>query len=206
MSPDETDVLIQKAVAGNDDATTKLLESYGPEVEQALSIGREWRSMLDPADVMQVTYLEAYLQVCRYDPDRSEPFPAWLRRIAENNLRDAIRALQRQKRPPPSGRIEPSQDSDSSSELFALLGVATTTPSRYVAREERIARLNAALDSLPDDYGRAVRLYDLDGLPIAEVARRMGRSGGAVHMLRARAHDRLREMLGSESGWFSSSA
>lgn len=198
--------LTRKAIAGDADALTALLDKYGPEVQRSLSVGREWQSVLDTADIMQVTYFEAFLQIPRFDVERAEPFSAWLRRIAENNLRDAIRGLGRQKRPPPANRIEPSSDCDSSSELLMLLGVTTTTPSRFAVRGERESRLNAALEALPEDYSRAVRLYDLQALPIDEVAKQMGRSTGAVHMLRARAHDRLRQLLGAESSWFTSSA
>lgn len=200
------DPRIRAAVAGDADAITRLLSETGPEVERSLNIGREWRSVLEPSDVMQVTYLEAFLRIGQYDPDRTEPFRAWLQRIAENNLRDAIRGLQRQKRPQPSNRVALPAGADTSLDLFAQLGVTTTTPSRYATREERVSRLNAALDALPDDYARAIRLYDLEGHPIAEVARQMDRSSGAIHMLRARAHDRLRQLLGPESGWFGTSA
>jgi len=51
-----------------------------------------------------------------------------------------------------------------------------------------------------------VRLYDLEELPAAEIAQRMGRSAGAIHMLKARAHDRLVDILGSSSSFFSSCA
>lgn len=202
---DDHNSRIRAAVAGDVDAMTDLLNEHGPEVERALSISREWRSVLEPADVMQVTYLEAFLQITRYDLDRSEPFRAWLQHIAENNLRDAIRGLQRQKRPQPSNRVRGAMG-DSATELYEQLGVTTTTPSRHAAHEERLSQLNAVLDALPEDYGRVVRLYDLQALPITEVSTQMGRSNGAVHMLRARAHDRLRQMLGSKSVWFGSSA
>lgn len=202
----EADELVCKAVAGDEGAMTRLLAHFGPEVERSLSIGREWRSVVEPADVMQVTYLEAYLQIARFDPGRSQPFSAWLRRIAENNLRDAVRGLQRQKRPPPSGRIGAGAAGSTISDLVALLGIVSTTPSRHAAREERASRLMLALEALPDDYSRALKLYDIEALPIAEVAKRMNRSPGAVHMLRARAIDCLRTMLGSDSDWFSSSA
>ena len=51
-----------------------------------------------------------------------------------------------------------------------------------------------------------MRLYDLECQPPQQVAEALGRSVGAVHMLRARAHDRLRELLGSASKFFSDSA
>lgn len=203
---DATNGLIRRAIEGDDDALSMLLEQHGPEVEGTLRIGREWRSVLETADVMQVTYLEAFLQISRFDVDRSEPFPAWLRCIAENNLRDAIRGLQRQKRPQPSDRVQHSAHGGTSCELLATLGVATRSPGGKAALEDLVNRLNTLLDTLPEDYGRVVRFYDLDGLPISEVAQRMDRSPGAVHMLRARAHNRLREVLGTESAWFTSSS
>lgn len=202
-----TDALIGKAVAGDIDAMTRLLDIHGPDVERALSIGREWRSVLEPADVMQVTYLEAFIQIGRYDPHRAEPFRSWLQRIADNNLRDAIRGLQRRKRPHPAQRLHAAaDDADTTADLLDIIGVTSTTPSRHADRRERTHRLDAALDALPEDYGRAVRLYDLQAMPIDAVAREMGRSTGAIHMLRARAHERLRDLLGSESNWFSTSS
>jgi len=206
MTLDGSLELLRKAVAGDDDALETLLEQHGPDVERGLRIGREWRSVLEPADVMQVTYLEAFEQIARFDPDRAEPFEAWLRHIAENNLRDAIRGLRRQKRPQPENRIRTVDAGDTSCALLATLGVTVTTPSSLAEGQERQARLHALLDALPDDYGSVIRLYDLEGLSIGDVANRMQRSSGAVHMLRARAHDKLRAILGTESAWFTSSS
>lgn len=199
-----SDPRLAAAVKGDADALTELLNECAPQVERSLSISPEWRSVLEPADVMQVTFLEAFLRISQYDTTRAEPFRAWLQRIAENNLRDAIRSLQRLKRPQPAQRVALPAGADSTIGLFAELGVTTTTPSRYATRDERISRLNACLDALPEDYARVVRLYDLEGHPIAEVAAQMGRSPGAIHMLRARAHERLRQLLGPQSGWFTS--
>jgi RNA polymerase sigma factor (sigma-70 family) len=66
--------------------------------------------------------------------------------------------------------------------------------------------MEGALRQLPPDYEKVIRLYDLAGKSPAEVAQEMGRSQGAVFMLRARAHDRLREVLGSSSQFFSTPA
>ena len=200
------DTLVGRAVQGDVNALSELLYRHGPEIEQGLRIGRQWRAVLDPADVMQVTYLEAFLQIERFDPERTAAFPAWLRQIAENNLRDAIRGLERQKRPPPEQRAELPAGSDSLLGLYELLGATTTTPSRVAARSELERALEAAIARLPPDYAMVVRRYDLGGCAMTDVAGELGRSPGAIHMLRARAHDRLRELLGSASIFFSSSA
>lgn len=202
MPEDDDRDLLARAVKTDADALSTLLERYGPQVEQGLRIARSWSSVLEPSDVMQVTYLDAFLQIERFDPTRSEPFSAWLSRIAENNLRDAIRGLERQKRPQPTNRVQPRSSEDGTAELYALLGTTTTTPSRKIRREEADTLLQAAMDALPDDYAHVIRLYDLEGRDIDSVATVLERSAGAVHMLRARAHNRLREILGSVSFYF----
>lgn len=190
------DEQVRRAVSGDADALTELLKALAPSVERSLKIGLGWRSVLEPADVMQVTYLEAYLQIRTCAADGLESFEAWLRRIAQNNLQDAIRTLKRKKRPQPGDRFQSGTGGDSITGFCELLGVTTTTPSRFAAREELLQCLSSALQSLPSDYERAVRLYDLEGRPIDEVAAQMNRSPGAIHMLRARAIDRLRQILG----------
>lgn len=193
---DLNDEQVQRAVSGDTDALTELLMAFAPAVERSLNVGSPWRSMLEPADVMQVTYLEAYLQIGSCAAETLVSFEAWLRRIAQNNLQDAIRGLQRMKRPQPSQRIVSGPGGDSVAGIMELFGVTTTTPSRCMAREELLQQLSLAIESLPTDYAQALKLYDFEGRPIAEVAARMNRSAGAVHMLRARALDRLRELLG----------
>lgn len=203
----ETDEnLVARAARGDLDALSELLSRIGPAIEQGLQIGRKWRTLIEPADVMQVTYLEAFAQIKGFDPQRAAAFPVWLRQIAENNLRDAIRGLERQKQPPVERRIENSAHADSSATLFEILAVATTTPSRAVGLNELRQLMDAALEQLPTDYAAVVRMYDLEGRPISEVTEALGRSAGAVHMLRARAHDRLRISFGSASIFFSASA
>lgn len=190
------EVLVAKAVEGDADALSALLAVYGPRVEAGLRVGRRWRHAIDPGDVMQVTYLEAFMQIGRFRPQQAASFEAWLRRIAENNLRDAIRGLERQKLPPPSRRIVPdASDGDSFTGLYDRLVATTSTPSRALARKDVRRVIEAALEKLPLEYAQAVSLYDLQCRPIAEVAAAIGKSAGAVHMLRARAHERLGELL-----------
>lgn len=192
--------LANAARDGDADALTELLRRHGPTVEPALRISEQWRPVLDPADVMQITYLEAFLQIGHFDPQRGTPFRAWLQRIAENNLRDAIRGLERAKRPQPRDRIQPKTKDESMVGLLSEISSGGPTPSVVIRREEALKMLSTAISSLPDNYAEVIQLYDLDGLPIDQVAARLGRSAGAVHMLRARAHDRLREALGSATG------
>jgi len=195
--------LASKAVRGDLNALSTLLERHGPSVQKRLQIGSAWQAVLEPQDVMQVTFLEAFLQIGSFDPARSDQFMAWLDRIAQNNLRDAIRGLQRLKQPQPAQRVlAAAGEADSYVTLLDVLSGDEPSPSRRYSVQEAQALLNQALDRLPADYATVVRLYDLQGKTIQEVCASLGKSTGAVHMLRARAHDRLRALIGTPSMFF----
>lgn len=200
------DNLVARAIAGEEDALSALLKEVGPQVRQKLSIRRKWQAALDVSDVMQVTYLEAFLRVRELDASTVAQFAAWLARIAENNLHDAVKELERQKRASSRGRIQSVGQDDSSIHFLESLGWTSTTPSRAAAAKEAQELLHQALTRLPEAYQQVLRLYDLEGQPPQEVAEAMDRSVGAVHMLRARAQQRLREIVGPPSRFFSSSS
>ena len=199
------DNLVGRAIAGEEQALSALLKEVGPQIRRQLSIRRMWQGALDPADVMQVTYLEAFLKVGDLDASTVAQFAAWIRRIAENNLRDAIKELERQKRASPGRRLQPAMQDGSYVMLLEHLGWTSATPSRVAAVREAKQMLADKLARLPELYQQVIRLYDLEGLPPQEVADALGRSVGAVHMLRVRAHGRLREILGPRSKYFSKS-
>ncbi len=182
-----------------------MLRRYGPHARASLGdqIPQEWRSVLSEDDVMQVTYLNAFLHIGEFEARDCKAFVAWLKRIAENNLRNAITQLAAAKRPDPRRRIRWTQDEDRSTALLESLVGPDSTPSRKAQRHEMQHLMADAICGLPEAYQRVVRLYDLGGRNAKEVAASMNRSEGAVYMLRARAHERLREIIGSGSGFLS---
>lgn len=214
MPADELD-LIRRAIAGDTAAISLLLGRHGVEIARSLSIHPKWQSVVSVDDVMQVTYLEAFLEIADFVPlplsagrgaAGSHGFAAWLRRIADNNLRDAIKELERLKRPPPDRRIGVI-DAGSYVDLVHMLSADSVAgPSRVAAANEAVAFIEDALGRLPTDYQRVIQLYELEGRSIAHTAEAMGRSEGSIKMLLSRARDRLRVALGSDSRFFSDSA
>ncbi len=200
--------LLRRARDGDRSALADLLESHADQVAHRLQgqIGQSWQSMLSTEDIMQVTFLEAFLEFGKFAGADQRSVAAWLTRIATNNLQDAIRGLQRDKRPPPSKRLQAAADQDTCLSLVEQMGADTTTISSKAARQEMERYLNRALAKLPADYATVLRLYDLQGLSGPEVAEQMGRSRGSIHMLRSRALTHLREILGAESNFFSFSS
>ena len=175
------DELLQRAQTGDSGALADLLEAVSPQVAGRLqgSISQQWQSVLSVDDVMQVTLLEAFLEFPRSQVSDATKFVAWVSRIASNNLQDAIRGLQRDKRPPPAKRLQAAQHTDTYLALAEQLGADTTTISSKAARNEAQALLASALDRLPRDYATVLRLYDLEGLSGHEVGAQMQRSRGA---------------------------
>lgn len=205
--PNSDEELLLKAVGGDEAALCDLLERVGLTIQSEITrkIGPQYNGTVEADDIMQVTCLEAFLRIRQFAPTGANAFVAWLRRIAENNLRDAIRELERDKRPSPGKRVRAGGD-DSYVELIERIAASSATASRAVARDEAKGAVQRALEQLPPDYALAVRLYDLDGLSGPEVAERMGRSHGAVRMMLARARERLAEVMGAESKYFSTGA
>jgi RNA polymerase sigma-70 factor (ECF subfamily) len=199
--------LIAQAVQGDRDALARLLKQHTPALRRnsSLSIPQRWQALLSIDDVLQQTFTDAVLGIRRFVPKPGASFGGWLATIARRNLQDAIRMLEAHKR---GGRSRPirSADADESYDgLFDLLLDSTTTPSGHVARNEIGALLERAIDSLPQDHRTAVRMYDLEGRSVEDVAGALGRTPGAAYMLRARAHRWLREILGRSSDFFGNS-
>ncbi len=198
------DELVTKAAAGSEEALSELLTRYGPTVRERLHIDPIWRSTVDAADIMQVTYLEAFLDRDQLKARTIQAFVSWLTRIAQNNLRDCLRELERQKRLDPRLQVVPGLPSDSTTQTSFSVPVTTTqTPSRTAAQRESDQALQSALTQLPSMYAEVIRRHDLAGVAMPDVAAALGRSTGAAYLMRLRALGRLRNLLGAETKFFS---
>ncbi|MCH7813703.1 MAG: sigma-70 family RNA polymerase sigma factor [Planctomycetes bacterium] len=199
--------LLQRASSSDTDALSELLSLHGPAVRNRIAgdMPKRWQALLTVDDVMQETYTDAFLDIAGFVPRGDGSFTAWLVTLAKNNLRNAIAALEAEKRGGQRRRIDLAGSDESFVALYELLGASQTTPSRHAARSEARSVLEHTLARLPEDHRKVVRLYDLEERPIEDVAAALDRRPGAVYMLRARAHRALRDLLGSTSKFFTDS-
>lgn len=199
--------LLELAVNGDNDALSRLLKQHAASVRRAIGgqIPRRWRSLLFEEDVIQETFADAFHDIRRFDPNGDGSFGGWLSSLAKCNLRDAIRMLEAEKRGGDRKRVEVRLSGDSHAALIELLSSDGTTPSRHAICDEARSVLQQAIRKLPPDYRKVVGMYDLEGENIEKTASALGRSHGAVYMLRARAHDWLRELMGAGTDYFSDS-
>lgn len=189
--------LLELARAGDQNSLAMLLDELTPELRRrvAAKMDGPWRSLIDEDDILQVTFIEACTRLEKFTGGGSNGFLAWLTRLADNNRIDAVRSLEGAKRPAPSKRVQPRTNDDSASVLVELISGKNQSPSRSFAQSELKVFLDGVLEKLPTEYEQVIRLYDLMGKTATEVAAEMGRSEGAIYMLRARAHERLKDVI-----------
>jgi RNA polymerase sigma-70 factor (ECF subfamily) len=151
------------------------------------------RGRLDPSDVVQQTLMMAHARGEQFRGRTEAEYKAWLRAILANNLALALRRFGREG----GERVQSLEVSleQSSARLEAWLASDAPTPEQRVLAAERLARLAGALDALPDEQRAAITLRHLQGLSVAEVAERMGRTTASVAGLLRRGAQTLRERL-----------
>src|SRR4051794_9030610 len=150
------------------------------------------RNRIDASDIVQQTLLEAHAKVDQFRGDDSA-LAAWLRQALANNLRDAWRALRRDKRDPHREVSLPDAVEQSSARLEGMLAAHQSSPSQRAVRNEDLLRLADALTRLPSAQREAIVLHHLQGCSLTETARSLGKTDAAVAGLLHRGLKQLRE-------------
>ena len=156
-------------------------------------------------DILQQTFICAFRGIGQLEPHTPQSLLAWLKKIADHQLQDVIKAQNRKKRGGQRRRVSGAGEPQNSSmvDLIELLSDGGRTASQVVAREEAIHAIQIGIASLPEDQQQAVRLHLIEGKSLAETAKAMDRTPGAVSALVHRAKENLREVMGRASTWLS---
>jgi RNA polymerase sigma-70 factor (ECF subfamily) len=199
---------IAQAAAGKRAAVERLLLDYYSPLVRHLQplIPVSQQSLLSVEDILQETFSQVFQDIHTFTPTTEKSFGTWLKAIAENRLRDAIKSQKRKKRGGGQMRVEPAAltEDDSVAGLAEMLSAGQSTPSQALARKEAVRAAQVAMAGLPEDYREAVRLRFLEGCTVETVAAEMRRSPGAVRGLIDRAKRAMRETLARASHYFSS--
>jgi RNA polymerase sigma-70 factor (ECF subfamily) len=189
---------LRLARGGDDLALGHLLELYRNYLSllARLHISRRLQSKVDPADLVQETFLKAHRGFGQFRGTTEAELVAWLRQILAWNLANLIRHyLGTQGRDVRLERELADELDRSSHALHLGLAARGSSPSHRAARREEAVLLADALERLPADYREAIILRHLEGLTFPDVARRMGRTVDSVEKLWVRALARLRQLL-----------
>jgi RNA polymerase sigma-70 factor (ECF subfamily) len=151
----------------------------------------------EPSDLVQQTLLEAHQRWAHFRGSSDAELAGWLRQILAHNLADAFRYIGRAKS---DVNLERSLEVllEESSARLQCFAAEQSSPSQKAALNEELARLADNLEQLPEEQREAVTLHHLQGLSLAELARRMGRSEDSVAGLLRRALRTLRQVMGDK--------
>jgi RNA polymerase sigma-70 factor (ECF subfamily) len=124
-------------------------------------LSRSGRPVTDAEDLVQETLLAIHTNRHTFDP--GEPFTPWLHAIARYKLIDHLRRTRA------AGTQVPLEDSE-----------AIVAGNDDHAGAESALDLAKLLDQLPEKMQHAIRCMKIEGLSVAETARRCGMSESAV--------------------------
>jgi RNA polymerase sigma-70 factor (ECF subfamily) len=135
-------------------------------------VARRVTTRSDAQDLTAEVFQQALANLGRFEW-RGIPFAAWLYRIAANAVTDHYHRIVRDQNVPPD--LDPGRE-------------------EYESAERR-ASLYRAVRGLPADQRRVIEMRFAEDRSIAEIARVLGRSEGAVKQLQFRALGSLRARL-----------
>jgi RNA polymerase sigma-70 factor (ECF subfamily) len=186
--------LVERAAQNDRAALEALLVDHLPGVEAylRLSMGPMMRAKESAADLVQSLCRSVLADLSAFQYRGEAAFRHWLYTQARHKLVDHHRHLAAAMRHP--AREQPL-DPHSSAALLDCYGTLCT-PSRDLAAQEAVARIERYFDQLPEDHREAIVLHRMVGLSHAEIARKMQRSEGAVRNLLYRGLAQLALALG----------
>jgi len=158
------------------DERARFAELYEQNFERVYAfVARRLRDRAEAEDVVSDVFYKALKGIGGYEERDGVPFVAWLYRIAANVLHDRARN---------AGREAPLDDCD----------VAVDDDV------ERRALLFRLVDTLPPAQRAVLVKRFAEQRSIADVARQLGRSEGAVKQLQLRAIEALRAQVRGSHG------
>jgi RNA polymerase sigma factor (sigma-70 family) len=178
----DTRSLAERAREGDREAFQELAQACRERLARLVRfrLGPALRREADVDDVLQETHLRAFRGIEGFRWRSEDSFFQWLSGIARCVILEHCRKVR-------AARVE---EGDPEPE------VEHVSPSRALRRDERFDRLQGAVNGLTADYRRVLCGVLVEKLPLAEIARRMGRTPNAVSLILLRANRKLREAVG----------
>lgn len=191
---DDTLVLARRAAAGDEQALATLLSRHLPAVRAFVRahMGPQLRAHESSSDLVQSVCRELLTHQERFQYPGEQQFLAWLYTTARRKISNRVRDLGRDKR---DARREIGGLAESAMAELGAAYARVSSPSGRALRAEEIARLEAAIDQLPEEQREVVTLAHLAGLSRAEIGQQMGKTEEAVRALLHRAKARLAILL-----------
>ncbi len=168
--------LVQRAKQGDETAFAQLYEEYFDKIYRYVTI--RMGDKMEAEDITQQVFLNAIKAISSFKW-KGVPFSAWLFRIAHNQVVDYLRKSKKRV-------LAPLQES---------LVASNSDPQEIFERKLDIERLTLATKKLTPAQQEVISLRFAAEMSVAQAAKVMGRSEGAVKALQHSAVVALRKAL-----------
>jgi RNA polymerase sigma-70 factor (ECF subfamily) len=146
------DEIVRRAAAGDGQAQTELVQKHRKRLKAmvALRLDSRLAARIDPSDVVQETWAEAFAKLPDYVRTQPLPFYPWLRQLAwermallyRHHVQTQARSVRRE------AGFEPLLSEASAAAFAERLLAHETSAGQRLVREEARAKVRAALDAL----------------------------------------------------------
>jgi len=173
--------LVRRAQRREPEAFGQLYEEHFDRIYRYVVL--RVRNQADAEDITQQVFLKALENIGSYRW-RGMPFSSWLFRIAHNLVVDYWKKKGREK----VAAVAPE-------EIDQVAAESSNDPAKLAELKFDMKQLSAACEQLSDGQREIISLRFAGGLSVAEAAKVMGRSEGAVKVLQHAALVKLRRIL-----------
>ncbi len=178
------EMLVEQILLGKKELFDLLMKRYNQRLFRVI---RSYLKTEDEVtDIMQETYLKAYMHLAQFRGDAS--FSTWLIRIGINEALIYLRKAKR--RWSFFGERKKEQNAEQS-----LSVIDTMSPERKTIQHENRRMLEAAIDHLPEKYRIVYMLREIEGLSSMDTAVALGLSEANVKVRLHRAKEALQKSL-----------
>lgn len=190
MVPDDDQILVTRAQAGDARAFTTLVSRYQRKAFQvAYGLLKDKEEAMD---VAQEAFIKVHKYLAHFKGDSS--FYTWLYRITVNLCID--RRRRRGSRPSDHVEFDEQVQQEADSEPGVLSSRLGSNPQKAALRGELLQKIEEALDQIPEKHRAILVLREVDGLSYEELAQTLEIPKGTVMSRLFHARKKMQELLG----------
>ena len=178
--------LVRRMLAGEEGAFDEFFHEHFPRLYRfaLIRLGHDFR---EAEEVAQSTLCRAVAKIATYQGEAS--LFTWLCTFCRHEI--YALNVRKNRRPREVALLE--ETPDVAAALESLAALFNEGPESSLHRKEVARLVRVALDHLPDRYGRVLEWKYIEGLPVKEIADRLGTSPKAAESLLTRARDAFRD-------------
>ncbi|MEX1010423.1 MAG: sigma-70 family RNA polymerase sigma factor [Balneolaceae bacterium] len=175
----EDEKLLERAAAGDESASARLVEKYRKSL--IFHIRGMVKEAEEVEDLVQESFVKVFENLANYNPEYA--FSTWLYRIATNHTIDFLRRKKLQ-----TFSIDRSHPGSEGDEATIQLPAGGEEADRHVIKKERRRMVREAIAALPEKYRQVIELRHMEELSYDEISDQLDMPLGTVkaHIFRAR--------------------